>query len=176
MKKITILLTVAFFAVFTVSAQISTAKNKEVKPVQKKEVKQAPAATEKADNPDAPTIKFEKTTHDYGTIEQHANGNCEFKFTNEGKEPLILTNVRSSCGCTVPTWPREPILPGQSKVIKVKYDTKRLGVINKTIHVYSNATTPSVTLRIKGKVVAKSGSPTSVNKTEERNAKVNSKK
>ncbi|MCD4665566.1 MAG: DUF1573 domain-containing protein, partial [Bacteroidales bacterium] len=75
-----------------------------------------------------------------------------FKFTNDGKEPLILSNVRSSCGCTVPTWPRQPILPGQSDVIKVKYDTKRVGMINKSVHVYSNAKVATVTLKIKGKI------------------------
>jgi hypothetical protein len=101
------------------------------------------------------TIVFDKTVHEYGTIERGGDGNSEFKFTNKGKEPLILTNVRSSCGCTVPQWPREPILPGESGVIKVKYDTNRMGAINKSVIVSSNATNPTVVLRIKGKVVAK---------------------
>ena len=85
-------------------------------------------------------------------MQQHGDGKCEFAFTNDGKEPLILSNVRSSCGCTVPTWPRQPILPGQSEVIKVKYDTKRVGMINKSIHVYSNAVKSPLTLKIKGKI------------------------
>lgn len=176
MKKLAILLSVVIFTTFTVNAQLSTAKQKSVKPVQKQEVKKETAANEQAENSSAAVIKFDKTTHDYGTIVQNGNGNCEFKFTNEGKEPLILTNVRSSCGCTVPTWPREPVLPGQSKVIKVKYDTKRLGVINKTIHVYSNAVTPSVTLRIKGKVVAKSNSSVPSKKVMESTDAANKKK
>ena len=176
MKKIAILFSVVLFAAFTVNAQVSTAKQKQVKPVNKQEAKKEAQTTERANDSNAAVIKFDKTTHDYGTIEQRSNGACEFKFTNEGKVPLILTNVRSSCGCTVPTWPREPILPGQSKVIKVKYDTKRLGVINKTIHVYSNAVTPSVTLRIKGKVVAKSTSDAPLEKVSERATPVSKKK
>jgi len=106
-----------------------------------------------ADNPNAPEISFEKTVHDYGTIAYQGDGKCEFKFTNTGKEPLILTNVRSSCGCTVPKWPREPILPGQSDVINVEYKTNRIGKINKTITVQSNAKTSSVVLRIQGQVL-----------------------
>lgn len=106
-----------------------------------------------ADNPNAPEITFSKTVHDYGTVFQNGDGNCEFEFTNTGKEPLVLSNVRSSCGCTVPKWTREPILPGQSGTINVKYDTRRMGAINKHITVLSNAKTSSVVLRIKGTVV-----------------------
>ena len=101
------------------------------------------------------TIVFAKTVHDYGTIIQGADGNCEFKFTNKGKEPLVLSNVTSSCGCTVPQWPKEPIAPGKSGSIKVKYDTNRIGMINKTITVNSNAINPNVILTIKGTVTAK---------------------
>lgn len=109
------------------------------------------AATAK--NPNGPEITFEKTVHDYGSVPYKGDGKCEFKFTNTGKEPLILTNVRSSCGCTVPKWPREPILPGQSEVIHVEYKTNRIGRINKTVTVRSNAETTSVVLRIKGQVL-----------------------
>jgi len=105
------------------------------------------------DNPNAPEINFSKSVHDYGTVYKEGDGTCEFQFTNTGKEPLVISNVRSSCGCTVPKWTREPILPGQAGTINVKYDTKRLGAINKTITVLSNAKTPSVVLRIKGNVV-----------------------
>lgn len=100
-------------------------------------------------------IKFEKVVHDYGTIYQAGNGRCEFRFTNTGNEPLILTNVRSSCGCTVPKWPREPILPGKSASIKVRYDTNRLGSINKQITVTSNGKVSTIILKIKGKVLPK---------------------
>jgi hypothetical protein len=100
-------------------------------------------------------IKFDKTVHDYGTIYQNADGTCEFTFKNEGDEPLTLTNVRSSCGCTIPKWPKEPILPGQTGTIKVTYDTKRLGVISKQITVMSNAGESSVLLNIKGNILQK---------------------
>jgi hypothetical protein len=107
---------------------------------------------QKIENPNAPEITFETEVIDYGTIEQGANGVREFKFTNTGKEPLIITNAKGSCGCTVPSWPKEPIKPGESGVIKVKYDTRRVGPINKSVTVYSNAKTPVKVLRIKGTV------------------------
>lgn len=103
----------------------------------------------------ADSIIFNNMVHDYGTIEQGGDGTCEFEFTNAGKEPIVLTSVRSSCGCTIPEWSREPVLPGQTSVIKVKYDTRRLGVINKVIIVNSNAINSTVILRITGNVVEK---------------------
>lgn len=106
-------------------------------------------------NPNGPDIKFVNAVHDYGTIIQGADGNCEFKFKNTGKEPLILSNVVSSCGCTVPSWNREPIMPGKEGVIKVKYDTNRIGVISKQITVMSNAKTDRVVLQIAGKIEPK---------------------
>ena len=99
-------------------------------------------------------IKFEKLEHNYGTIKQGANGECEFKFTNTGKEPLVIGNCQGSCGCTVPACPKEPILPGKTGTIKVNYDTKRVGPINKTVMVNSNAKSGGVTLQIKGTVEA----------------------
>ena len=102
-----------------------------------------------------PGIKFEFLEYDYGPIYQGADGSSEFKFKNTGDEPLILTSVRSSCGCTVPSWPKDPILPGQSASIKVTYDTKRVGTISKQISVVSNAAEPNLTLSIKGTVLQK---------------------
>lgn len=100
-------------------------------------------------------IKLEKLVHDYGNVMQGGNGECEFKFTNNGKEPLVITNCMGSCGCTVPQCPKEPILPGKSSVIKVKYDTNRVGGIYKTVTVNSNAKSGNVVLTIKGNVEAK---------------------
>jgi len=111
------------------------------------------SANQPVDNPNAPVIVFDKTTHDYGTVVKGGDGTCEFKFRNAGVEPLILSNVTSSCGCTVPEWPREPILKGKSASIKVKYDTNRVSPINKTITVLSNAKGGSVQLKIIGNVV-----------------------
>jgi hypothetical protein len=144
MKQLTFFLAVMLLSVFSLSAQSTSAKA----------TTSTTAGTAVAvNNPNAPEISFEKTVHDYGTIEYKGDGKCEFKFTNTGKEPLILTNVRSSCGCTVPKWPREPILPGQSEIINVEYKTNRIGRINKTITVQSNANTSSVVLRIQGQVL-----------------------
>ncbi|GIV27910.1 MAG: hypothetical protein KatS3mg027_1724 [Bacteroidia bacterium] len=100
-------------------------------------------------------IKFDKTVHDFGTIPQGGNGECEFTFTNTGKEPLVITNCMGSCGCTVPQCPKEPVLPGKKGTIKVKYDTNRVGPFVKSVTVNSNAKSGVVTLQIKGTVEAK---------------------
>lgn len=113
----------------------------------------APAAAQPAAS--QADIKMDKLEHDYGNIKQGGNGECEFKFTNNGKEPLVITNCQGSCGCTVPQCPKEPILPGKSGVIKVKYDTNRPGNIYKTVTVTSNAKSGNVVLTIKGNVEVK---------------------
>ena len=101
-----------------------------------------------------PEIKFEKVVHDYGDVPFNGNGKCEFRFTNTGNEPLLIQKPKSSCGCTIPSWPQEPILPGESDIIKVTYRTNRPGIINKTVTVTSNAVNnPTVVLRIKGRVL-----------------------
>ena len=99
-------------------------------------------------------ITFEKTIINYGTIDKGANGVRDFVFTNTGNAPLIISNVKSTCGCTIPKKPEKPILPGESDKIQVKYDTKRIGFIRKSISVTSNASNPSVVLKITGQVVA----------------------
>lgn len=137
MQKLILSFVFVVFAVFNIRAQEST------------------PSTPPQPNPNAPEISFEKTVHDYGTIVQGADGTCEFKFTNTGKEPLILSKPQSSCGCTIPTWPQEPILPGKSDAIKVTYNTHNIGGINKTVTVTSNAKTSRVVLSIKGTVIAK---------------------
>jgi len=98
-------------------------------------------------------IEFKATTIDYGTIEKGADGVRTFEFTNIGDAPLIISKVNSSCGCTVPKKPDGPILPGETGEIQVKYDTKRVMPIRKTVTVLSNAQTPTVALKIKGLVV-----------------------
>lgn len=104
---------------------------------------------------EGPEIKFESTVHDYGTISQGSDGNCVFKFKNTGNEVLVISDVRKSCGCTTPTWSKEPILPGQSGEIKIGYNTANIGNFSKTITVISNAVSATVTLTIKGNVIAK---------------------
>src|SRR3954471_7978850 len=92
-----------------------------------------------AENPNAAVFVFEEETHDFGTIKQGGNGTVEFKFKNTGKEPLVISNARGSCGCTVPSWPKEPIMPNTSASIKVTYDTQRVGPFTKTVTINSNA-------------------------------------
>lgn len=104
------------------------------------------------ENPNAPDISFDKEVHDFGKIKKMGDGSCIFTFTNTGKEPLNLTNVKASCGCTTPFWPKEPIESGKSAEISVKYDTKRIGKFSKTITVYSNAKTTMKRLKIMGEV------------------------
>ena len=98
-------------------------------------------------------IEFKTDVIDYGTIEKGADGVRVFEFTNTGDAPLVISNVKSTCGCTVPKKPEGPIMPGETGKIEVKYDTKRVNPIRKTITVFSNAETPTVALKIKGLVV-----------------------
>jgi hypothetical protein len=98
-------------------------------------------------------IEFETETIDYGTIEKGADGIRVFKFKNTGDAPLIISSVKSSCGCTVPKKPEKPILPGENGEIEVKYDTNRVNPIRKTITVTSNADRSTVALKIKGTVI-----------------------
>jgi len=135
MKKVTLLL----IMVFAVSLLQAQKKGANKMPVQKK---------------NGPEISFKTTMHDYGSIYVGSDGSTLFEFTNTGNEPLILSKPRSSCGCTVPTWPKEPILPGQSNKIKVTYNTHKPGPFNKSVTIYSNAN-KTIVLRIKGKVVNK---------------------
>jgi hypothetical protein len=114
-----------------------------------------PFVYSQVENPNAPQMNFKKTVHDFGTIIEGGNGICDFSFTNTGKEPLIIVSVKSSCGCTIPEYPQKPILPGQTDVIKVKYDTQRQGPINRTVTIESNSKNSPVVLSITGNVVPK---------------------
>ena len=97
-------------------------------------------------------IEFKNETVDYGEIAKGSDGVRVFEFTNTGNAPLVISDVKSSCGCTIPKKPDAPILPGESGEIQVKYDTKRVGPIRKAITVTSNADTPTKVLKIKGTV------------------------
>jgi hypothetical protein len=97
-------------------------------------------------------FKFEEETIDYGKINKGSNGERIFSFTNIGDAPLIIQNVQSSCGCTIPKKPEKPIMPGEKGEIKVSYDTKRLGGFSKQITITSNAKTARKILKIEGLV------------------------
>ena len=102
-------------------------------------------------------ITFKTEVIDYGEIEKGSDGVRVFEFTNTGDAPLIISDVKSSCGCTVPKKPDGPIGPGETSEIQVKYDTNRVGPIRKTITVYSNASEPIYALKIKGKILGGNG-------------------
>lgn len=112
------------------------------------------AQNESTDNPNAAEFKFEQTEHDFGTLDEGPKVTHVFNFTNTGKEPLIITSARASCGCTVPQKPEKPVLPGEVGEITVTYNTKgRVGNFNKAITLTSNAKQSTFILKIKGEVV-----------------------
>lgn len=140
MKKV--VFTIALFVLFSVYVQ---AQNK-TKP--ESASTSTVAATSKAE------MTFEKEEHDFGTIEHGANGSYEFRFKNTGTEPLIITEAKGSCGCTVPTYPKNiPIKPGETQVIKVTYDTKRVGNFMKTVTIQSNTKEHVKVITIRGTVL-----------------------
>ena len=150
MKKLVALLFILVYTFPLLAQEIDPkAENEKSKKV-KTEKNTGKSKEEK--NATAPIITFANTVHDYGTINKNDNGTCEFVFTNTGKEDLVLTNVYSSCGCTIPSWPTAPIPKKKSAVIKVQYATERVGPINKTITVESNASNGKIVLKIKGTV------------------------
>lgn len=106
-----------------------------------------------------PKMVFEAEEVDYGTIEQGSDPYRTFSFTNNGTEPLVIMNAKGSCGCTVPTYPKEPILPGQTAEIKVRYDTKRLGPFTKRVTLTTNEGENTRVLTIKGLVEKKEVEP-----------------
>ncbi len=99
-------------------------------------------------------ISFKTEVIDYGTIEQNSDGTRIFTFTNSGDAPLLITNVKTSCGCTVPSYSKAPILPGASGELEIKYNTKKLGTFTKTVTVMSNSEGGNKVLKIKGNIVA----------------------
>ncbi len=149
MEKIIISLVIIFLAL-NINAQTNT-----------QPTTQQPATTQPVVkiNKNAPIIEFAEIVYDYGKIEKNSPGTCQFTFKNKGKEPLMLENVRSSCGCTIPKWPKEPISPKKAGSIDVKYNTNKVGAFTKTITVLSNASNPTIILTIKGEVVDSNTQP-----------------
>ena len=167
MKKIVLMLAFVFTATTVTNAQavkevakkvVATAKKEVVAKVGKVSTK---VAAVKADatkvigtKVEGAGMVFDNETIDYGTIAHNADGGREFTFTNNGNKPLIITNTQGSCGCTVPTSPKDPIAPGTKGKIGVKYATDRVGAFTKTITVTSNAEgMASKIITIKGTVL-----------------------
>ena len=119
-----------------------------------------------AQNVVGPAIEVNKEIHDYGLVEYAGNGTSEFVVTNTGTEPLVIQGAKASCGCTVPNYPKEPIAPGESATITVRYDTKRPGSINKSIKITSNAVNASEkVIYIKGQVQQQADNPVQTGST-----------
>ena len=141
--------TIVLFSTLALISLSSVAQNKDVKqPTDKAQVVATPAAP--AQNPDL-SIKFNQEDHNFGNVPEGPSVSYDFEFKNIGKVPIIFSDVHGSCGCTVPVWPKEPILPGKSSKIAVTYSTQgRQGQINKTVTVTSNVGTKI--LKISGNV------------------------
>lgn len=143
MKKVILTLSAAVLSTMFVQAQTAD------------KVGEKPSVPVQAVSASLAEMTFENDVHDFGTIEYAGNGTYEFKFKNSGSEPLIISDAKGSCGCTVPTYPKNvPIKPGETQVIKVTYDTKRPGSFTKTVSINSNAKTPQKVITIKGVVQA----------------------
>jgi len=143
MKKLVILIAAVVFTISLSAQGVTEGKNLS---------KNGTGVKQEVD-PNGPIMKFEKQTIDYGIIEKGADGMRKFKFTNTGKSPLKISRVKSSCGCTIPTYPKNDIMPGESDYIHVKYNTNRAGRFSKSVSIYSNTVPDRSVLRIKGEVI-----------------------
>lgn len=141
MKKILLTLAIAS-AFFTANAQTGS--------------KTPASTTTAAASTSGPTFKFEAEEYNFGTAKQGDVVTYEFKFTNAGKEPLIITSASGSCGCTVPNYPKEPIKPGEKGSIKVSFNTAgKAGVQDKTVTIKSNAKEGDKVIHVKGNIETK---------------------
>ncbi|MBT8271449.1 MAG: DUF1573 domain-containing protein [Flavobacteriaceae bacterium] len=100
-------------------------------------------------------LSFESEVVNYGTIAQNENGLRVFRFTNTGNAPVVISRVKTSCGCTLASKPEKPVLPGETAQIEVNYDTKRIGKFSKSLTVESNARNPRMQLKITGEIIKK---------------------
>jgi hypothetical protein len=141
MKKSALLLSVIFLAVF------SSCEENASKKVKAENVEVAADRDAKAGS--YPVMTFDKTEHDFGEIEARAAQETIFKFTNTGTEPLVVANATSSCGCTVPTWSKDPIAPGETGEMVVKFNGSGQNQVQKTITVTANTEKGKETIRIK---------------------------
>lgn len=107
------------------------------------------------EEPIKPMAEFSTTTYDFGKIEQGIPAKAIFKVKNTSLVPLIISNVKPTCGCTIADYPKEPIRPGETGEIAATYNAKGLGSFSKTVYVYTNSEQSQITLYMKGVVVKK---------------------
>ena len=101
-----------------------------------------------------PKMEFETTTVDFGTIEKGSDPLRTVSFTNTGDAPLVIKQAKGSCGCTVPNWKKTPVMPGEASTMEIRYDTKRVGPIRKTVRVTTNEGGQPHVLQVRGTVKA----------------------
>ncbi len=107
-------------------------------------------------NAGAPEITFDKTEYDFGTVDEGFKVETSFSVTNSGKSDLVITNAKASCGCTVPTWPKDPIKPGETKEVQVKFDTSgKPNKQSKTVTLFTNTVKGQELLKVSGLVTPK---------------------
>jgi hypothetical protein len=152
MKRIFLLLVLACGFTVAMQAQVTPAANAATEMVE-----EAPAV-----EADGPQMSFETLEIDYGTIEQDSDPFRIFKFKNTGNGPLLITNARGSCGCTVPSYSKAPVEAGTTSEVKVRYDTHRLGQFRKRVTLTTNVGEDPIILTIKGKVEPKPAEPAAV--------------
>ena len=138
MKKLILLLVLPLFAAIQINAQTN---------------QPTPAKPAVTVNPNAPVAKWDKLVNDFGSIAFNIPKTAEFTLTNGGKDPLIISSARASCGCTNLKYAQTPILAGQSAVVSATYNAVTPGVFTKTITVTTNADPNPVVLQIKGTVL-----------------------
>jgi len=112
------------------------------------------AATATTPKADVGEFEWTASSHDFGKIKQGVPVTYEFKFTNKGKTPLVITNAQGSCGCTTPNWTRDPVMPGGEGVVKATFNAMAVGPFDKTVSVTANVDGGVVVLHIKGEVEA----------------------
>lgn len=167
MKIKTSLLVAGVFVCFIGAASAQDKKQEPAKPVQAAPAPamnvtpQAPVTPSAAPaNPNAPDFKFNEEEFNFGTIKQGETVTHEFTFVNTGKDPLIISSAQGSCGCTVPTWPKDPIAKGASSTIKVTFNSAgKMGMQDKTVTIQSNAKTNPKVIHMKGNVEAPAKAP-----------------
>ncbi len=164
MKKVFLTLyCLAITGVVAVNAQTNNANTPAPTVAPQTTAAPQPAAAPTPD-PDAGVFKFKEETHDYGEVPEGPLAECDFTFKNVGKKPIVITEAHGSCGCTVPKWPSEPILPGKTGTIHVAYTTQgRQGPIMKDVTINSNAKQSPMVLHIRGNVKPK---PAEANATQ----------
>ncbi len=163
LKLLTLLAVVAMFAMTACNSEGGSAKSADTSAVPAAATTSATTTPPaKANEPEVPagpttTVEFAELEYDFGTIMEGDKATYEYAFTNTGDEPLIISNAKGSCGCTVPQWPKEPIAPGASSSIKVQFDSKGKGKVggnaqSKRVTITANTDPVNTYLTIKGTV------------------------